>query len=137
MADMVRKMDYFTLGITNKPGAGVQVLNQLRDAGVNLIAFSAFPRGRRAQADFVPEDSAKFKAAAKKLGLEVSTKKTGFLVQGEDRVGALTETLDKLAAAQVNVTAMDAVASGAGRYGAIFWVKPEDLSKAAKALGVK
>ena len=137
MADTVRKIDYFTLGISNKPGAGVAVLNQFRDAGINLIAFSAFPRGRRAQADFIPEDAAKFKAAAKKLGLEVSAKKTGFLIQGDDRVGALTETLDKLAGAKINVTAMDAVASGAGRFGAIFWVKPEDLSKAAKALGAQ
>jgi hypothetical protein len=30
---------------------------------------------------------------------------------------------------------MDAVSSGAGRYGAIFWVKPEAVSRAAKLLG--
>jgi ACT domain-containing protein len=137
MAESVRKVDYFTLSIPDRAGEGIRVLKQLQEAGVNLLAFTAFPRARRAQADFIPEESAKFKSAVKRLGLEVSERKTGFLLQGEDRVGALTETLDKLAQAQINVTAMDAVASGEGRFGAIFWVKPENLKKAAKALGLK
>jgi hypothetical protein len=47
----------------------------------------------------------------------------------------MSETLGKLAGAKINVTAMDAVSSGAGRYGAIFWVKPEAVSRAAKLLG--
>lgn len=137
MAESVRKVDYFTLSIPDKPGEGIRVLKQLQEAGVNLLAFTAFPRARRAQADFIPEESATFKSAVKKLGLQVSERKTGFLLQGEDRVGALIETLDKLAQARINVTAMDAVASGEGRFGAIFWVKPENLKQAAKALGLK
>ena len=56
-----------------------------------MLAFTAFPRARRAQADFIPEESATFKSAVKKLGLQVSERKTGFLLQGEDRVGALIE----------------------------------------------
>jgi hypothetical protein len=51
-------------------------------------------------------------------------------------VGACADFLGKLAAAKVNVTAVDAVSAGAGRYGAIFWVKPRDVSRAAKALGI-
>src|SRR5438034_1218438 len=38
----------------------------------------------------------------------------GFLVQGDDRVGAMTGTLDALAKAKVNVTACDAVSAGDG-----------------------
>jgi hypothetical protein len=41
----------------------------------------------------------------------------------------------KLAEAKINVTAIDAVCAGAGRYGAILWVAPRDVSKAAKLLG--
>jgi hypothetical protein len=37
----------------------------------------------------------------------------------------------------VNITALDAVAAGEGRYGAILWVKPTDVRKAAKVLGAK
>jgi len=39
--------------------------------------------------------------------------------------------------AGVNITALDAVAAGGGRYGAILWVKPAEVRKAAKALGAK
>jgi hypothetical protein len=37
--------------------------------------------------------------------------------------------------AKINVTAMDAVASGSGRYTAILWVKARDVKKAAGVLG--
>ena len=59
-----------------------------------------------------------------------------FLISGEDRPGAVAGLYEKLAAAKINVTATDAVCAGMGRYGAILWVKPRDVKKAAKVLGV-
>jgi predicted amino acid-binding ACT domain protein len=61
--------------------------------------------------------------------------KRGFLVQGDDRVGAVADLLGRLGAAKVNVTAIDAVTVTDGRYGAIFWVAPKDVKKAAALLG--
>ncbi len=136
MAETIRKVDYFYIQTPNKPGEGSKVLAALRDAGVNLVAFSGFPSGRKSQLDFIPEDTVAFKAAAKKLGLKLSPKKTGFLVQGDDKAGAVAEIMGKLAAINVNVTAMDALCAGAGRYGAILWVKTPDVRKAAKTLCV-
>ena len=135
MAETVRKVDYFYIEAPNKPGEGAKVLSMLRDAGVNLLAFSGFPQGRKAQIDFIPEDAAAFKVAAKKARLKLSAKKTGFLIQGEDRPGVVADVMGKLAAVNVNVTAIDAVSAGEGRYGAILWVKPADVRKAANALG--
>ena len=86
--------------------------------------------------DFLPEDSAAFAKAARKAGLLLSKKKCGFLMQGDDRPGALAEVLGKLADAGINVTAVQAACAGSGRYGGLLWVKPPDLRKAAKALGV-
>jgi hypothetical protein len=137
MADEIRKVDYFYVMLPDKPGEGVKVLAALADAGVNLLALSAFPSGRRAQLDLVPEDSAKLKQAVKKLGLTLSVRKTGFLVQGGDRVGALIDMLRKLADKKINVTAADAVTAGDGRYGAIFWVDAASVAKAAKAIGAR
>jgi hypothetical protein len=137
MSDELRKVDYFYVMIPDTPGQGAKVLSGLADGGVNLLAFSAFPSGRRAQLDLIPEDSAALKRAAKKLGLELSVRKSGFLVQGDDRVGAMTEVLSRLAEARINVTAVDAVSSGRGRFGAIFWVKPQAVAKAAKLLRAK
>ena len=135
MAETVRKVDYFYIEAPDKPGEGAKVLAALRDAGINLLVFTGFPRGRKAQIDFIPEDPVAFKTAAKKAGLKLSAKKTGFLIQGKDRPGAIADITGKLAAANINVTALDAVCSGEGRYGAMLWVKPADLRKAAKALG--
>ncbi len=135
MSDTIRKVDYYYVVVANKPGEGAKVLSGLAAQGINLLAFSGFPSARKGQLDLVPEDSASFKLAAKTLKLKLSARKTAFLLQGDDRVGAMSETLGKLAGAKINVTAMDAVSSGAGRYGAIFWVKPEAVSRAAKLLG--
>jgi hypothetical protein len=135
MADTVQRVQYFYLEVPDKPGEGAKLLTTLREAGINLLAFSGFPKGRRAQIDFIPADPAAFRAAARKAKLKLVGPKTGLLVQGDDRVGAVAELMTKLAEAKINVTAVDAVAAGAGRYGAILWVKPGDVNKATKVLG--
>ena len=136
MAGTIRQVDYFYIQAPDKPGEGTRALAVFKDAGVNLLAFSAFPRGRRAQLDFLPEDSGAFVKAARKAGLKLSARKSCFLIQGEDRVGVIAEILGKLAAARINVTAIDAVCAGSSRYGAILWVKPPHRKRAANILGV-
>ena len=134
MADVIRKVSYFAMDVADKPGEAARVLTALSRAGVNLLAFSGFPRGRRAQLDFIPEDVELFRKALSTAKLKVQSKKTGFLVQGDDRPGAVADVLQKLADAAINVTAVDGVSAGAGRWGAILWVKPQSVVKAAKVL---
>jgi hypothetical protein len=137
MSDRVQKVDYFYVTVPNRAGQAAKVLSGLAEQGVNLLAFSGFPGGRgKGQLDLVPQDSARLQRAAKKLKLKLSKKKSGFLLSGADRVGAMTRTLDTLASAKINVIAMDAVAGG-GRFAAIFWVKPKKVAKAAKLLRAK
>jgi hypothetical protein len=135
MADTIRKVTYFALEVSNKPGEGARVLGALANAGVNLLAFSGFPSGRKAQLDFIPEDVAVFKNAVKAVKIKTRPQKFGFLVQGDDRKGAVADLLKTMAEKKINVTAIDAVSAGADRYAAIFWVAPKDVNKAAKALG--
>jgi hypothetical protein len=49
----------------------------------------------------------------------------------------MTGVLDALAGAKINLTAVDAVSTGEGRYAAIFWVESAAVAKAAKVLGAK
>lgn len=135
MAETIRRVQYFYVMAPDQPGEGARALQTLKDAGVNLLAFSGFPANKRAQLDFIPENPAAFRAAAKKAKWKVVGPKTGFLINGDDRPGVIAEILGKLAAAKVNVTATDAVCAGAGRFGAVMWVKPRDVSRAAKTLG--
>jgi hypothetical protein len=136
MAETIRQVDYFYVQTPDKPGEAANVLARIKAEGVNLLAFSGFPSGRRSQMDFIPADTEAFKKAARNAGLKLSARKTGFLIQGSDRVGAVGDILGKLAAAKINVTAVDAVCAGENRYGAILWVKPLNLKRAAKALGI-
>ena len=129
MADAIRVVEYFYVTVPDKPGEGARLLDTLRREGVNLLAFSAFPAGRKSQADFVPEDATAFRRVAKKAKWKVKGPKKGFLVQGDDRIGAIADLIGALAAAKINITALDAV-SVQRRYGAIFWVAPKDLKKA-------
>jgi hypothetical protein len=135
MAESVRIADYFYVMVPDKPGEGARILGELKSAGVNLVAYSGFPSGRGAQLDVVPIDSAAFTAVAKRNKWKVKGPKRAFLIEGDDRLGACADVLGRLAAAKINVTAMDAVAAGDGRYGAIVWVKARDVKKAASVLG--
>lgn len=135
MPDRIRLVDYFYIETGDKPGEGARVLTHLKEAGVHLIAFHGFPRGRRSQLVFIPSDVAAFRAAARKAGWKVVGPKKAFAIDGDDRTGALVDYFGRLGAAKINVTATDAVSAGAGRFGAVLWVKARDVKRAAKALG--
>jgi hypothetical protein len=135
MAESVRRVQYFYVMAPDKPGEGARALQTLREAGINLLAFSGFPAGKRAQLDFVPEDPAAFRAVARRAKWKVTGPKVGFLIEGDDRTGVMAEVYGKLAAARINITASDAVVAGTGRFGAILWVKARDISRTARILG--
>jgi hypothetical protein len=138
MADTVRKVRYGYVMVPNRAGAGAALLARLRDAGVNLVAYSGFPASKgRAQIDLVTSDLTGLRRAAKRGGFRLSATKKGFLVQGADRVGAVHRHLQKLAARKVNVVAADAVSAAKGRYGMILWVKKKDYARASRALGAR
>src|SRR5215471_8422731 len=135
MADTIRLVDYFYIQLSDRPGEGARALGVLKEAGVHLNAFHAFPEDRRAQVDFVPSDPGAFKAAAKMAKWKITGPKKAFVIEGEDRTGALVDYFAKLGDAKINVTASSAIAAGAGRFGAILWVKPRDVKRATSALG--
>ena len=135
MADTVQRVEYFYVRVANKAGEGVRYLSALSEAGINLLAFSGFPEGRGSQLDFVPVDPVAFRGFAKRSKWKVTGPKRAFLLSGDDRIGLVADIHKKLAAAKINVTAIDAVCAGAGRYGAILWVAARDYTKAAALLG--
>ena len=59
-----------------------------------------------------------------------------FLVEGDDRPGALVELTSQLGLNRINLTALTAIMAGQGRFGAILWVKSRDVKRAAKVLGI-
>jgi len=137
MAVKCRFVDYYAVKLADRPGTGARALGVFRRARVALEAVHAFPAGRSTQMDLVPTRRAAFLRAARAGKLRPSRRKRALLVEGDDRTGALAGVLEKIAAASVNVTAVTGVRAGKGRFGAILWVKPRDLRRAAKALGAR
>ena len=134
MADVVRKVEYFSIEVPNAPAKAFGVLSTLVSAKVDLLACVGVPHGRRAKIDVVPADPAKFKRVVKKAKLAFTSEKSGFLIQGTDRSGALTDHLKKLGDGGINVTGIDALSAGEGRWGAIIWVEDDALRNAARVL---
>ena len=136
VTDQIRRIDYFKVTVSDEPGESARVWAALRGAGVNLLGVSAFPRGaRKSQVDLVPEDSGAFRKAAKTAGFKLSGKKTGFLIQGEERPGAVADAANRLAEANIHIISAQVFCAGSGRCGGMLWVGARDLRKAAKALG--
>ena len=135
MPDMVRKVNYAYVTAASRPGEAAHVLEALRAANINLLAFSGFPQGRnKAQIDLVTDDLEALKAVARREKWKLSRIKRAFLVQGIDRVGAALAPLATTGGANINVTAAYAIAAGEGRFGMIFWVASRDYNRAAKLL---
>lgn len=137
MPDTVRKVHYFSTSVPDKPGQTFRVLAALVSGGVNLLACTGTTRGRRAQVDVVPDDTRKFAVAAKKAGLKFSEKRSGFMIQGDDRPGALADNLKVLAEAGINIVSVDGLSAGSGRWGAIVWVADTDVRRAGSLLRAK
>lgn len=134
----VKKVSYVTLSVPQRAGRGAQILDALRAEGVDLTAFTGFPRGAgKAQVDLVTDDLAGVRRVAKQEGWRLGGPKKAFVVQGRNRVGAVHRVLAKLAKQGINATAVDAVAAGKGQFGMILWVKPKDYARAARALGAR
>ncbi|MFP5304894.1 MAG: hypothetical protein ACLGI7_03605 [Gammaproteobacteria bacterium] len=138
MAKGIRRVNNYVLHANDTPGEGAHLLKTLKKHQVNLLALTAFPAGAGgSQVELIPEDSAQLEEVARRYGWTLSKKKSGFLAQGRDRAGALVKLAEKLGKAGINITAVDAVSAGGDRYGAVFWVRPKDLEKAATVLGAR
>jgi len=138
MAYRVRKVNYCKMIVPSRAGQAEALLSAVKEAGINMHAFSGFPiKAGKSQLDFILDDSAALQRLAKKSGWRLSKTKKAFLMQGSDEIGAIHKIIKKLADERINVTAADAVAAGVGRYGMILWVKPKVYNRAARVLKAK
>jgi len=136
MPSAIRKVSYAYVEIPNKSGELARILDTLRDANLNLLAFSGFPQGRaKAQLDLFTDDLNGLKAVARQRKWKLSRIKRCFLVQGADEIGAAVPPLSAVANAKINLIASYAIAAGANRFAMLFWVEPRDYNRAAKLLG--
>jgi len=137
MTTTIRRVAYVHVTVKDQPGAAAGLLSQLAAADVNLLAFTAVPVGPAlTQLVLYPEQLEQMVSASRRIGLETSEPQQALLVQGDDRLGALADVHDRLAAARVNVYASYGVSDGRGGYGYVISVRPQEFERAAAALDV-
>ncbi len=137
MKEQIIRIEYVPITVPDRPAEGAKITAELRKRGINLLAIHGFPiTGGKAQIDLVPEDMTSFTKTAKEMNWTMGPKKTAFLIQGEDRVGAVADIHERLAGAGISVIAATGVTAGNGRFGCILWVSPADVEKTARTLEV-
>jgi predicted amino acid-binding ACT domain protein len=136
MAHKIRRAEYYHTIVRDRPGEAYKILASLATVEVNLLAFGAVPLGPdRAQLTLFPDSIAKLAEVAEGLGLTLEGPHPAILVQGDDRLGALADVHGRLADESINVFASTGVTDGAGSYGYVLYVRPEEIDAACAALG--
>jgi hypothetical protein len=136
MPDQIARVDYYIGAIPNKAGEGARVLKAFREAGLNLTGFFGYKKSARlSEIVIVVDEKTKPAPVARKVGVALEKGK-GFLIEGDDRPGALAEYAEKLAGAGININSLHGLCAGAGRFGALLTVDAADMRKAGKLLGV-
>ena len=88
MAFTVRRIDYFYIMIEDTPEVGYEVLSQLSEQNVNLVAITAVPFGpARTQLTVFPDDTAMMRRVAQQSNIPLDGPHPALVVQGDDEVG--------------------------------------------------
>jgi hypothetical protein len=133
----ISKVEYFHTTVADQPGEAYKFLSQLAGLGINLLAFAAVPVGPSiTQLTIFPEDSAKLRHEAGRLGVYVDGPHKAFLVRGDDELGVLAEIHRKIYEVGVNVHSASGVTDGRGSFGYIVYLKSDKFEQAAAALGL-
>ena len=137
MTATIRRVTYFHVEVEDRPGEAFWTLSHLAASDVNLLAFSAIRSGTaHTHLVLYPENVESLARAAEKTGMVLQNPQHAFLIQGDDKVGALVGIHEKLFKAHINVYASSGVTDGKGSYGYIVYVKAHDFEDAAAVLGV-
>jgi hypothetical protein len=125
--------DDFAIELPDRPGALARLSAQLQEAGVGLLGLWGDHRvDGKENFHCVPESPKQFRQWAEKEGMPVSEGMTVYL-HGDDKEGALVDTLEEIATAGVSIQAIQAVVIRR-EFGCFIWVADEDWDALFHAL---
>ena len=130
----VKRITVSCLEIEDKPGTLHGLLSKAAAANVDLQCFAVFSAGEgRGRVYLSAKEPERLEACVQQLGIE-ATAAAGFIISGEDKVGAAAEVLKGLAAGSINGVAGAAMVCD-GQYQMLVIVDAADGNAAAEALG--
>jgi hypothetical protein len=128
----VKETTCFTIAAQNAPGTLATFVSKMKQQSIDLAGLWGWGEGAKAGIIAIPKNAEQFKKAAKAAGY-AATEGRCFQLSGEDRVGALTDTLDRVAKEKINLAAVNAISHN-GRYTACIWPEAADAEKVKKLL---
>ncbi len=138
MKARIRSVPYYYARIEGDPDQAYTWLEELASAKVDLLAFSALPYGpNHVEVTLFPVDRRELERSALARGVELVGPYHAFLIQGDDRLGALAEIHKDLRDTGVKVYASTGVTDGQGRFGYIVYVRELDFEAAERVLDVE
>jgi hypothetical protein len=135
MAFHARRVEYFHTTVIGEPEQAYDLLTQLANLGVNLLALNSVPMGPEStQLTLFPEESSRLQNAARSAGLTLVGPHAALLVSGDDEPGALARVHARLHKAGVDVYASVGVTDGKGGFGYVLYLRGEEAERAVAAL---
>jgi hypothetical protein len=130
-----KRITIHCLEIEDKPGSLYKFLSDAAHANVDMLCLTAFSMGfGRGRVCVSAKDPEALKRFAGEVGIDVTTE-AGFMVSGEDKIGAAAEALKALAEVGINGVAGAAMVCD-GHYQLLVVVGAGDADAAARALGL-
>ncbi|MFW6437468.1 MAG: ACT domain-containing protein [Armatimonadota bacterium] len=134
MGHSIRRVTAAVMQIKDEVGELHRVLSVLEKAGINMLAIAS-QRRRGTALMAIPENVNSVRDLAGDQGVHLTTRQV-FLIEGDDRVGALVDITKTLSDAGVNIEDIAAL-SAARRYAAVITFADADLEAASEALGLE
>ena len=130
----VNRITFHCFEFEDKPGSLQKLLADAASVNIDLLCFAAFSVGDgRGRVYVSAKNPQALRACAQEAGVEAITA-AGFIVRGDDKVGAAAEALKGLADANINGVAGAAMVCD-GQYQMLVVVNAADGDAAEKALG--
>ena len=133
---MTERIGVLRVEMPDIPGALVDLLSKAASNGIDMQCLCATgEHGARGTLYVWPRDLGKARSLAMQGGIAIQ-EFVGFVLEGEDRMGAGARALVPFSQAGINIVACCAMSSKDGSFQLLAVVKPADAEKAAKALGL-
>jgi hypothetical protein len=130
-----RSLEYFYTTLSTRTDDAFELLDNLASHDINFLAVTLVPMGPDStQLTLFPEEASLLQSVAKRAGLALTGPHRAVLVQGDDERGALAEIHKHLHREQIEIFASNAITDGKGRFGCILYLRPEDATRAVRAL---
>ena len=123
--------------VVAQSGNEARALTAFGGAHPTLLASAISRDHGRVRMDFVPRNGPLFRRAARKAGIKLPAPRVGFMIERDQRPGAVAAVLRTLVTAQIGVDAIDVLWNRPGRYTTMVWVNRRQIGKASRLLRAK